>query len=77
VFSGLENPYHLLILGVILLLVFGPKRLPGLGRSLGSGIRNFKDSLGGEESARRPDAQVTVDAEPAQPAEQSPRPPSP
>ena len=75
-FSGLENPSHLLILGVVLLLVFGPKRLPGLGRSLGSGIRNFKDGLGGEESAPPP-AQATVDAEPGQPAERSPRPPSP
>jgi len=33
---------------VILLLVFGPKRLPGLGRQLGSGMREFKDSIAGK-----------------------------
>jgi sec-independent protein translocase protein TatA len=46
-FGGLENPVHLLILALIVLLLFGPKRLPELGRSLGSGIRHFRDSLGG------------------------------
>ncbi len=35
---------------VVLLLIFGPKRLPGLGRSLGQGIREFKDSIGGGSS---------------------------
>jgi sec-independent protein translocase protein TatA len=39
---------ELLILLVILLLVFGPKRLPGLGRQLGSGMREFKDSITGK-----------------------------
>ena len=33
---------------VILLLVFGPKRLPGLGRQLGGGMREFKDSIAGK-----------------------------
>jgi sec-independent protein translocase protein TatA len=45
--SGLENPVHLLILAFIVLLVFGPKRLPELGRSMGSGIRHFRDSIAG------------------------------
>ena len=40
---------ELLIVLVIVLLVLGPKRLPGLGRSLGSGIRNLRDSLKGED----------------------------
>jgi sec-independent protein translocase protein TatA len=44
---GLENPVHLLILAGIVLLIFGPKRLPELGRSLGKGIRELRDSLGG------------------------------
>ena len=34
---------ELIIVLVILLVIFGPKRLPGLGRSLGSGMREFKD----------------------------------
>ena len=45
---GLDNPVHLAFLLVVLLLVFGAKRLPELGRSLGSGMRGFKDSITGE-----------------------------
>ena len=47
---GLDNPIHLLFLLVILLLVFGAKRLPELGSSLGSGLRGFKESISGESS---------------------------
>ena len=43
--SGLENPVHLLILAFIVLLIFGPKRLPELGRSIGGGIRHFRESV--------------------------------
>jgi sec-independent protein translocase protein TatA len=39
------GPLELIIVLVIALLVFGPKRLPDLGRSLGSGMREFKDSI--------------------------------
>src|SRR4051794_21360175 len=39
------GPAELLIILAIVLIVFGPKRLPGLGRSLGSGLREFKDSI--------------------------------
>jgi sec-independent protein translocase protein TatA len=45
---GLDNPIHIAFLVVILLLVFGAKRLPEIGRSLGSGMREFKDSVSGE-----------------------------
>ena len=45
---GLDNPIHLVFLLVVLLLVFGAKRLPEMGRSLGSGLRGFKESIGGE-----------------------------
>ena len=48
---GLENPLHLAVLALILLLLFGAKRLPDLGRSLGSGIRQFKGSLDGDSGA--------------------------
>jgi sec-independent protein translocase protein TatA len=44
---GLENPLHIAVLLVVLLLVFGAKRLPEFGRSLGSGIREFKDGITG------------------------------
>ena len=51
---GISLP-ELLILLVVLLLVFGAKRLPEMGRSLGKGMREFKDSVSGiEEPSRRP-----------------------
>jgi sec-independent protein translocase protein TatA len=48
VFSQVGLP-ELLIVLVIVLLIFGPKRLPGLGRQLGRGLREFKDSLTGDK----------------------------
>lgn len=42
------GPFELIIVLVIALLVFGPKRLPQLGRQLGSGMREFKDSITGD-----------------------------
>jgi sec-independent protein translocase protein TatA len=41
------GPTELIVVLVIVLLIFGPKRLPGLGRQLGSGMREFKDSITG------------------------------
>jgi sec-independent protein translocase protein TatA len=43
--EGLLQPTHLLIILVIALFVFGPKKLPELGQGLGKGIRSFKDSM--------------------------------
>jgi sec-independent protein translocase protein TatA len=43
-------PADLIVVLVIVLLFFGPKRLPSLGRSLGSGIREFKDGISGSRS---------------------------
>lgn len=48
---GLENPLHLLLVLVVLLLVFGAKRLPEIGRSLGTGLRGFKESINGESAS--------------------------
>jgi sec-independent protein translocase protein TatA len=45
---GLDNPLHIAFLVVILLLVFGAKRLPEIGRSLGGGMREFKDGISGD-----------------------------
>jgi len=44
-FIGLPE---LIVLGIVVLLVFGPKRLPEMGRSLGRGMREFKDSISGD-----------------------------
>ena len=49
---GLDNPIHLAFLLVVLLLVFGAKRLPEMGRSLGSGMRGFRDAIGGDSQPR-------------------------
>jgi sec-independent protein translocase protein TatA len=43
--SGFLSPLHLFILLILLLLLFGAKRLPEIGRSLGTGMREFKDSV--------------------------------
>jgi sec-independent protein translocase protein TatA len=51
---GLDNPVHIIFLLILLLLVFGAKRLPEMGRSLGSGMRGFKDSLSGEDAQATP-----------------------
>jgi sec-independent protein translocase protein TatA len=65
---GLDNPIHIAFLVVILLLVFGARRLPEIGRSLGSGMREFKDSISGET---KPTLSTTV----PQPPVQQPQPP--
>ncbi len=46
---GLENPLHILILAVVIILIFGAKRLPQIGRSVGSGIREMKSAVGIDE----------------------------
>jgi sec-independent protein translocase protein TatA len=50
-FSGLENPTHLLLILLVALLLFGAKRLPEIGRGLGSGIHGFKQALINPEEA--------------------------
>lgn len=52
-FEGLLQPMHLLVILVISLLVFGPKKLPELGKGLGDGIRSFKGAMAQEQEERR------------------------
>jgi sec-independent protein translocase protein TatA len=55
--SGLLQPSHLLVLLVVVLIVFGPKRLPQLGRSLGEGLRSLKGGLEGHlDGEEKPEA---------------------
>jgi sec-independent protein translocase protein TatA len=42
------GPMELIIVLVVVLLIFGPKRLPGLGKQLGTGMREFKESISGK-----------------------------
>ena len=44
-FEGLFQPMHLLVIFVIAMLIFGPKKLADLGKGLGQGIREFKDAV--------------------------------
>lgn len=59
---GLDNPIHLVFLLVILLLVFGAKRLPEMGRSLGAGLRGFKESINGEHAAAQLEQPAVAEA---------------
>jgi sec-independent protein translocase protein TatA len=45
---GLLAPTHIIMLALVALLIFGPKRLPEIARSLGHGMREFKDSVTGD-----------------------------
>jgi sec-independent protein translocase protein TatA len=49
--EGLFQPMHLVVIVGIVLLIFGPKKLPELGKGLGDGIRGFKAAMSGEEKA--------------------------
>jgi sec-independent protein translocase protein TatA len=54
---GLDNPLHIIFIVVVLLLLFGAKRLPEIGRSLGTGMREFKQSVTGEATSHSHGAQ--------------------
>ncbi len=54
---GLDNPLHIIFIVLILLLLFGAKRLPEIGRSLGTGMREFKQSVTGEATGHGHDTQ--------------------
>lgn len=82
---GLDNPLHILLLLLLVLLVFGAKRLPEIGRSLGTGLREFKQSVTGDQqqptltAAQQPAPPQPVQPQqvptPAPPAQQTPTPP--
>ena len=53
-FEGLFQPTHLLLIFGIALLVFGPKKLPELGKGIGEGLRGFKSAMKGEDASAVP-----------------------
>ena len=75
---GLDNPLHIAFLLILLLLVFGAKRLPEIGQSLGSGLRGFKRSLSGEDEPATlgttpgPQPQLAAQPQPTLAAQQQP-----
>lgn len=71
-----ETPWHIILLLLIALLLFGGKRLPEMGRSLGHGMREFKDAVTGNSASpaeppqpELPPAEPTVTQSAAQPTE--------
>jgi sec-independent protein translocase protein TatA len=58
---------ELIVLAIVLLLIFGPKRLPEIGKSMGKGMREFKDSVSGITGT---DEQAATPAKPELPAAQ-------
>jgi sec-independent protein translocase protein TatA len=62
---GLDNPLHIIFILVILLLVFGAKRIPEIARSVGTGLNEFKDAVGG---GNKP----SINAAPEQPVAAAP-----
>jgi sec-independent protein translocase protein TatA len=84
---GNIGPLEIIVVLIIALIVFGPKRLPELGNSLGKGIREFKESVTGENkdddvdddvkaiSASKATTTPTPPVEPVVPVEQRPTPP--
>jgi len=63
---GLDNPLHIAIVLVVVLMVFGAKRLPEMGKGLGEGMRGFKSGLTGESRVDETQVQQLT-AAPAQP----------
>jgi sec-independent protein translocase protein TatA len=52
--------WELMILLLVILLVFGPKRLPEMGRQLGKGMREFKDSITGKDDDDEDHAELPI-----------------
>ncbi len=67
------RPWEILLILLVLLLVFGAKRLPEMGRSLGRGMREFKDTLTGDDDkpATPPSALPSPPSEPVPPASET------
>jgi sec-independent protein translocase protein TatA len=73
------GPLEIALVLLIVLIIFGPKRLPGLGKQLGRGMREFKESITGESKDDSDDVEddgarkrAAIAAAPAQPVEPAP-----
>ena len=67
-FVPTPGPLEIAIILLIVLIIFGPKRLPDLGKSLGSGLRNFKDSVTGKDGDEKREELTAAKAD--EPAEE-------
>jgi len=57
-FEGLLQPAHLVLIFLIALLIFGPKKIPDLGKSLGKSIREFKKAIASDDDGAVSSAQI-------------------
>ncbi len=57
---GVLQPWHLIIIVVIVLVIFGPGKLPMLGKAVGDSVRDFKKAVGGDESAKSTTTEALV-----------------
>jgi sec-independent protein translocase protein TatA len=71
-FTGILQPTHLIMLLAVVLILFGPKRLPDAGRALGQGLREFKDSVSQEAQPPLSESAATVHEETPLQREQTP-----
>lgn len=62
-FEGLFQPMHLLVIFGVALLIFGPKKLPELGKGIGEGIRGFKSAMKVEEEKQTATSTVSTSKE--------------
>jgi sec-independent protein translocase protein TatA len=63
-FEGLFQPMHLLVIFGIALLVFGPKKLPELGKGIGDGIRGFKEAMNPRDESAKVSTVISGDTTP-------------
>ncbi len=59
-FLGTIGPQELLLVLLIVIIIFGARKLPELGKSLGEGIKNFKSSIGGKDKEKDKDKDQTA-----------------
>ena len=72
--GDLIQPTHLLVIAIVLLVLFGAKRLPELGKGLGEGLKGFKEGLkGGSDNPATTTQQSAQTAPPPPPASEQPR----
>jgi sec-independent protein translocase protein TatA len=72
--GDLLQPTHLLVIAIVLLVLFGAKRLPELGKGLGEGLKGFKEGLkGGSDNPATTTQQSAQTAPPPPPASEQPR----
>ena len=72
--GDLLQPTHLLVIAIVLLVLFGAKRLPELGKGLGEGLKGFKEGLKGvNDTPTSPTQQSTNTPPPPPPASEQPR----